>query len=500
MRKVSYRAFLAYLGFSVACSGGIILLPLLALPWYPDEAGFARLFLLPGCLSVVAGYVLYLLGRGHATDFERQQESVLVIAFWILTILLSAIPFFLSGKYSMTESVFEATSGWSTTGLSVVDVAHAPKIILLYRSVLLFFGGIGIVLVMTTILNGSGGMQTFSAEGHADRLVPNLIESARLILAIYAGYIFAGVILYRIFGMGWFDAVNHSIAAVSTGGFSTRAESIGYYHSPSIEAVTIVLMILGNTGFLAHVFLLRGKVKEFAANAEFRLFVFLSSCGIALVTALGLGSVAPTVGDSFRIALFQVVSALTTTGFQTVPDFSGWSSPLLIVLIVLMLVGGGAGSTAGGIKQYRVYALWKTVIWSLRDSFSFPLKVHHDYVRRTGTKETMLSEGKNRILAFAAIYLGVYTVGVFALTLCGVSLDDALFDFASAMGTVGLTRGAITAGASSQVLLIGTVGMFLGRLEILVVFAGILRAATDLREYVLSIPKAVKRNGKRENR
>ena len=128
---------------------------------------------------------------------------------------------------------------------------------------MLFFGGVGLVLVMVSVLSDRHGMRLYSAEGHSDRLLPNLVKSARMIIAIYTGYILSGTFLYMVFGMDWFDALNHSIAALSTGGFSTRAESIGYYNSAAIEAVTIVLMLLGCTNFLAHLYLIRGKFGNF---------------------------------------------------------------------------------------------------------------------------------------------------------------------------------------------------------------------------------------------
>jgi len=468
-----------YLGFSIMCVGAIILSPLAVLIAYPSEAAQAPYFIIPGCIALVAGYLAFTAGRGKETMFERQKDSVLVILFWTCAILLCALPFRLSGLLDFTRAVFESASGWSTTGLSTVDVATAPKIFLMYRSILLFFGGVGIVLVMSTVLSGSGGMRLYSAEGHSDRLVPNLIESARIILVIYSGYIASGTVLYRIFGMGWFDALNHSIAAVSTGGFSTRVESIGYYRSVPIEAITVVLMILGNTGFLAHLHLMRGKLREFLGYGEMRFFLLLLAMCIPVAAFFLVNGLSYGAGEGLRVAVFQVVSALTTTGFQTVESFTVWSPPLLFLLCLLMLIGGGIGSTAGGIKQYRVHALLKTVIWSIRDSFSFAGTLHHDKVRRPGSDETMNYRVKTNIASFVALYLFVYCAGVFGLTALGAGIPGAMFEFASALGTVGLSYGIMTADAHPAILWIGTAGMVLGRLEIFVLLTALYRIGND---------------------
>ncbi len=495
--KGSYRALIGYLGFSLMCVGCIMIIPLVVILAYPEERSESTYFIIPGGMALLAGYLLFLVGRGKKAILERQQDAVLVVLFWVSAIVLSSLPFRLTGKYTFAQAVFEATSGWSTTGLSVVDVESASKMLLMYRSVLLFFGGLGIVLIMSTLLAGSGGMQLFNAEGHTDRLVPNLLESARIIFLIYSGFILAGTILYGTFGMGWFDAINHSIAAVSTGGFSTRAASIGYYDSPAIELTTIVLMILGNIGFAAHILLFRGKIRAYFSHDEFRFFAFTLSTTVPIVAILLLRETGIAVPTAVRVAAFQTISALTTTGFQTVESFNGWSPALTLIVVLLMLVGGGIGSTAGGIKQYRVYTLARTIVWSLRDSLSFPGTVNHDRMRRPSGDETMDYRAKTSILSFIALYLSLYFLGALSLCMLGVSIPDALFEFASAMGTVGLSRGIMCHDARPAVLWIGSVGMFVGRLEMLVLFIAAHKVWTDARGFISANGDKVRRHAKK---
>ena len=467
-----WRLIAGYLGFILMLIGAIILLPLLLLFIFPEEVGYAKCFGIPGMAAIFAGYLLFLFIRGRETlRLKGHQDALIVVISWVMAILFCAVPFMMTGNYNFTQAVFECTSGWSTTGLSVVDVAACPKIFLLFRSVMLFFGGVGLVLVMVSVLSDRHGMMFYNAEGHSDRLLPNLAKSARMIIGIYTGYILSGTALYIFFGMGWFDALNHSIAALSTGGFSTKAESIGYYDSAAIELVTIVLMILGCTNFLAHLYLIRGKFKTFFQYCEVKLQLFIYAFFTPVFAVLLLyGGFSKTMSGGVRDALFQVVTALTTTGFQTVPDFSSWSSPLIFLMIILMLTGGGTGSTAGGIKQIRVVIVLKNLFWSLKSRIVQKRLVYAVYRKRLDG--SMYLTGENRIEAydFVLLYLFVFAAGTFILCACGFDLGSSMFEFSSALGTVGLSIGITSYDASPVVLWTETAGMLIGRLEIYVVF------------------------------
>ena len=405
-----------------------------------------------------------------------------MVLSWVLAIVFCAVPFMMTGNYDFTQAVFECTSGWSTTGLSVVDVTRCPRIFLLYRSIMLFFGGGGLGLVMVSVLSDRHGMRLYSAEGHSDRLLPNLVKSARMIIAIYMGYILSGTLLYMFFGMDWFDGLNHSIAALSTGGFSTKAESIGYYDSLGIELVTIVLMLLGCTNFLAHLFLIRGKLKTFFRYCEVRFMLMI--CGFftpVMAVLLLYAGLSGNVGQGFRDGLFQVVTALTTTGFQTVDSFAAFSSPLLLVMTLLMLVGGGTGSTAGGIKQIRVWIALKSLYWSMRSRISRKRTVYSDSIQKLDGKEFLTARGRLDTLEFIGVYLSVFMLGTMVLCMCGFDIGDSMFEFASALGTVGLSVGITSYDASPAVLWTETAGMFVGRLEIYVVFVAAVQLGREIK-------------------
>lgn len=475
-----FRVLLNYLGTIIALLGLFCLIPLAVIPFYPEEAGYAACFLLPGLVSVTLGNLLRQTTQSRDRPrLERHQDAVLVVAVWVSAILICAMPYLLTGDYNFVQSVFESTSGFTTTGLSVVDVTRSPHIVLFFRSLTLFLGGVGLVLVFVSILSDRYGWRLFSAEGHGDRLMPNLIRSARLVLSIYVLYIVLGIVAYTAFGMGLFDALNHSIAAVSTGGFSTKADSIGAYHSLGIEIVTIVLMLLGNTNFLIHVKLLQGKIRDVFRHGEVRFLLVLIFLSLPLFI-LGYRQTGAGWGESFRIGLFQLISAVTTTGFQTVPNFLGLSGFLTFLFVLLMLIGAGIGSTGGGIKQQRVLLFFKSLWWSLRDALVPQRRILGCFLNRAGEKTRVSLREILDTNAFVGLYLGLFVLGTLVFAAHGHPLGESMFEFASSLGTVGLSNGITGFSAPPAILWTSIAGMFCGRLEINVVLFSIARGVSHL--------------------
>lgn len=480
-----YRLIFGYLGIIWIIIGIITMIPLTMLVFFPNEINQMQYFVFPGLMAILVGYLMYqLIRKKPKGQLEKHQDTIIVLLSWISAIFITALPFRLTGQYTMTQAVFECSSAWSTTGLTIVDVDHCPNIFLFHRSTVLFFGGIGLVLLMVSVLSDRYGMRLYSAEGHGDKLLPNLVKSSRLIITIYAGYILAGMLLYMICGMNWFDAINHSIAALSTGGFSTHSENIGYYDSVSIEIVSILLMLLGNINFLAHLFLLRGKFKTFFQYCEVRFSLFVLAFFIPFMFG-GLMIAFPyNVSQGVRVAVFQAVSALTTTGFQNIPTFATWPSFLVFLMILLQLIGGGTGSTAGGIKQFRVYVLCKNIYWNIRDQLTSRFAVHADKINRPGSEEYLGYKEKHEISSFVFLYLCVFFLGTLILCAFGYSVEASMFEFSSALGTVGLSIGITSPDAHPIILWVESIGMVVGRLEIYVVLLALARARKDLRLYI----------------
>jgi trk system potassium uptake protein TrkH len=476
-----YKLIFGYLGLFMMLIGIIILLPLLVIIFFPEELENAKYFIIPGVLSIVLGYFTHFFILGKSQEkLEKYQDAVLILLIWIVAIFISSVPFLLTGNYNFTQSIFETTSGYSTTGLSVVDVSTTPKIFLMYRSLLQFIGGVGLVLILTSALSDRYGMRLYSAEGHNDKLLPNLARSARLILSIYFVYIIVGSLLYVLFGMSFFDAINHSIAAVSTGGFSTKVNSIAYFKSLPIEIVTIILMLLGNTNFVVHLFLIKGRLKNAIKHIELKFLLILSVIFLPLMILSIVSNFSGSLGEAIRIGLFQFVSGITTTGFQSVDSLLILPNFTLVCVIILMIIGGGIGSTAGGIKQYRVVLAIKNLYWNFRDRISHKNMIRSNYINKFGKVKEVSSQEIVNNNSHIFVYLSTLLIGTLVFTAYGYSLQESLFEFSSALGTVGLSIGLISFNSPPLILWTANVGMFMGRLEFYVVFVAIAKIFMDM--------------------
>ncbi len=480
-----------------------MLLPLVLLFFYPEEIYQLPCFALPGVLSIFMGYLIKLFTPRHSIkNLKRHQGSVVVLLIWIVSILVGAIPFLMTKEYTFTEAIFETTSGFTTTGFTVTDVENASHMILLYRSLLHLFGGVGLILILSTVLSNVYGMQLFSAEGHTDRLTPSILHSARTIMYIYLGFIIGGTILFVSFGMPLFDAVNHAISAVATGGFSTKSQSIGYWsvnrigliNSIGIDLTAMVLMILGSINFMASLALLRGKFKDFISHSETKVTLFLIAIVTPITTVMLLTTgICEQTLSAIDNAAFQVVSILTTTGLSTVDNFLPRAEFALVPLFVLMLVGGHSGSTAGGIKASRTALAVKSLFYDVRDQILPRRVVTSRNINKFGKRVQFTHEDQTQNYTYIFIYMIIGFLGSFALTLNGYSFRDSIIEFFSALGTVGLSIGIVGPGMSNFTMWIFMVGMLIARLEVYIVIFAFARIGTDISESITE-----KRNRKNE--
>lgn len=474
-----YRTIFSYTGLIGFIGGLLILSPLALLPAFPGEMSLAWGFLAPGLALTALGAALWRFFKPpEAVALTLPEGTVIVVLAWLLAIGFGAMPFLLIGGLTFTQAIFETTSGWTTTGLSVVDVEQASPLVLFFRSLMQLAGGAGLAIIMLSALAGPVGPGLSSAEGRGEQLLPHVQRSVKLVLTLYLGYVVVGWLALFLAGMNWFDALNHAFAALSTGGFSTRAESIGYWDSPLIEAVTIPLMLVGTLNFLTAYTLLQGKFKAVWRNGELRLSATLIViCVVVVLLGVTMG-LYPSLQKAGRVAIFETVTALSTTGFSTV-GYGNWNALGWLVLVGLMLVGGGTGSTAGGIKQYRIYALYRGLVWEMKGM----LLPHHAITEPDiwqGEQRQFLSDSRLRQMGlFVFLYLITFWLGSIIIAAHGYSLPESLFEFGSALGTVGLSVGVTIAEAPPGVLWTEIVGMVLGRLEFFTIFTGLTRIVAD---------------------
>jgi trk system potassium uptake protein TrkH len=484
-----YRAVIGYIGQILMILGGLQAVPLLLLVFFPEEAGLAGAFLLTGAVLLIPGTFMWRFSlRAGAPHLTVQEGSVIIILVWLAAIFSSSLPLMLISDLTLHQAVFESTSAWTTTGLSVMHVEVTPNLVLFYRSLVQFVGAAGFAIVAVSAMSGGIGMGLALAEGRTDQLAPHMRQSASIVLRIYLGYCIFGILALKLAGMTWFDAVNHAFTALATGGFSTHSASIGYFDNPVIELVIIILMLLGAINFLIAYTFLRRKFRAVARNGEMRLGAVLLITASITLFVMVTSQVYPTWEKSLRVAIFESVSALTTTGFSTV-DYRPWAQVGWMVLILLMLVGGATGSTAGAIKLQRVYILYKSVIWEIRRAF-LPKHAVNEPVVHQGDREDLLSDRQVRQTAlFVAMYMFVLFVGTIITAAHGFPLAESMFEFSSSLGNIGVTIGVTSPNLPPALLWTHSAGMLLGRLEFFAIIVGVLKIGGDLRE-ILHLKRA----------
>ncbi|SCH98402.1 TrkH family potassium uptake protein [Romboutsia sp. Marseille-P6047] len=476
LKKINdFKGVLYCIGILSFIVGLILLLPLLILPFYPDEVKYIFDFIIPSLISILLGCILNKISKHNKeTTLSVGEDALIVVLGWILATVLCAIPFILGQKLNFTQAFFESVSGWTTTGLSVINVESTPKIFLIFRSIMQFFGGVGIILVMLSALSSLFGMSLYNSEGHTDKLLPNLVKSSRIIISMYLGYIISGTILYVLFGMPLFDAINHAIGSLSTGGFSVKSESIGFYNNVHIELITIILMILGTTSFATHLLIINGKFKKVIKIGEIRFMFLILGIAIPLVAFISLRYIYSDINKLIRVSVFETVSALSTTGYSTV-SYNRWPSFAIFIMIILMLIGGGSGSTSGGIKLYRVYLILKQIFWNIKRRLLPEHMVYSNYVYKPEGKHFINKENMMEVYNYITLYLFIFIFGVGVMLAYNYPLEDAMFEFSSALGTVGLSIGITSASAPPIVLWTEIIGMLFGRLEIVVILIAIVK-------------------------
>lgn len=425
--------------------------------------------------TIGTGLIAWVLTRSSERPTIRKREGFLIVTFgWLVMSLSGALPFIISGAVTnFTDAFFETLSGYTTTGASVItDLSVIPKDILFWRSLTQWVGGMGIIVLAVAILPilGIGGMQLFGAESpglKTDKLAPKIRDTAKRLWLIYVGLTIAEVFLLRFAGMGWFNALNHALTTMATGGFSTFNSSAAEF-SPAVQYIIAFFMFLAGTSFTLTYFGITGNVKKVLKNEEFRFYA-----GITIGVTIGVSLVVASISDhpfekAFRDSLFQVVSIITSTGFVSA-DYTSWTSFLTMVFFILMFFGGSAGSTAGGVKIVRHIILVKNSILELKrqlhPSAVIPVRLNGRAIDQSIT---------SNVVAFIMMYISIFAIGSVVLTMFGVDLVTALGAVATSLGNIGPGIGNVGPVDNFAWLPVGAkwflaILMLIGRLELFTV-------------------------------
>jgi len=461
------------------------LVPLIFCFFYPEELNHINGFIVTAITALCLYLSGYLIKGEDIGSINYKEGAVLTIFTWIMVALLSAIPHMLEGHLNFSQAVFESVSGLTTTGLTMyTDVTKISKLILFWRSFTQYVGGAGFALLMLSMVIGPKGVGFYKAEGRADNLVPNIRRSTQIILQIYVAYTIAGTLALKLAGLNWFEALNHTMTALATGGFSTRNGSIGEFNNLAVEIIIMVLMFLGATGFAIHYAFWKRNWKAVVKNGEPWLMI-ISITVFSIITAVnGIGKYFKDFLQAIRYTTFQITSAISGTGFQTLPlSEEKWLSfsPLMLSLTVLMIAGGDMDSTSGGIKQFRIWVILNTIFESVK-GFLLPKNRIKTRIIYKGEQQIVLtSENVREALIILFLYIMAFIIGSFVLTLHGYDLELSLFEFASAMDGVGLSVGITSPNMPLTAMWTLTIGMFTGRFEFLIIIYAISKLASDFR-------------------
>lgn len=430
-------------------------------------------------ISVLVGLVLYLFGRRHASDLVTRREAILAVAMiWTAASVIGALPFVLGGGLRLDEALFESVSGLTTTGATVVTDIEGTlsRPLLLWRSMLQWLGGMGIVVLFVAVFPsiGAGGKHMFGEEvpgTSSEGLRPRIAETSRVLWQFYLFFTLLEVGVLSLLGMSLFEAVCHALTTMSTGGFSTRDASIAAFESPGIEYAIAAFMLVASVNYALFYSAIRMRsFKVFARSVEFLAYVGAIVLTTFLLTFLVLGHHGGDLALAFRKALFMVATTISSTGYGT-DDFMAYPGLALWLVLTLMFLGGCAGSTAGGIKVERVVLMGKLAWAELRRSFR-PALVHVVRMGRTVIQPSALTD----VSVFVAIYfaaLALMTGLVSAVE--DVSLPasfGAALTCLSNMGPAPFHVGSdnfASYSAFSKVVFI--LGMLLGRLEFFALLA-----------------------------
>ena len=443
MSIVRWPKLLELLGyFSLAIAASMILPLLLALSFRDD--GLVPLLGAIVCSGSI-GAILIAAFRGPSIEFNHREAIVMVVLTWMVAITLGALPFYFSQFFSsFTDSFFESASGFTTTGATILsDIESVAGSLLFWRALTHWLGGMGIILLGIAILPliGTGGMALYRAEfsgSSSEKLKPRIAETASSLWGIYFALTFACFLLLMVAGMRPFEAICHAFATMATGGFSTRNVSIESFHSPYIEAVIILFMCLAGINFaLQYRLLVERSIGLFLGDRELHVYLaVIATATVAVLISLTLVLGTP-FATAFRVALFQVVSILTGTGFSSA-DFARWTPFAQLVLLALMFFGGCTGSTAGGLKIARIDMLLQLI----RREFKKMVErrgVFAIHVGRETVSESTIQSLLNLVYLAFLINFGACML----LTAFGVDVFTAISAVASSMFNIGPGLGAV---------------------------------------------------------
>jgi trk system potassium uptake protein len=465
----NYKTVFFTLGILQIILGISMIIPIFAQIIYSEVDSS---FIGASIISIIFGVLFFLSNLNHNKKLNLQQAFLLTALSWSSIAIFGSLPFIFSTlELSITDAFFESMSGITTTGSTIISNLEAsPKSILLWRAMLQWLGGIGIIVMAITLMPimNVGGMQLFkiSSNDSSEKILPKSKEIALRLIYVYLVLTTFCAITYKIFGMNYFDSLTHSMTTIATGGFSNYNESIGYFNSVSIEISSMIFIILGSLPFIAYIKFLNGNKRIFVSDVQIKSFFKIIMFSIIILFLYLIFIYKDFSQINIRAIFFNVISILTGTGYVT-GEFDGWGNFPLIFFLTLMFIGGCAGSTTCGIKIFRIQILYLFIINELK-KIIYPKGVFIIKYDKNNVDDKFMAS----IISFIFLYLVIFFLLTACLSLSGLNFVTAISAAATSISNVGPGLGS-TIGPSGNFSTLPEIskwilslGMILGRLEL----------------------------------
>lgn len=469
IKPAEFKTIGHYTGYVAILLGLFMIIPILCAIIYNDSDVYLKSFIISAIINITIGLLLYFIFNSkNITNLSLKGSLIFVMSIWGFASFFASLPYFISGDLSIIDAFFEGMSGITTTGFSMYDVYTFPYSISIWRCLIQWFGGLGIIFLLLVIVPSSVSLKRlYFAEGKTEQMTPNIKHTSMIFIKVYLILTITAFCLYMLGGLDIFDSVCYSFVGIATGGYSIHPEHINNFTNPIIQLITIIVMIMGGTNFVLHYRIMKRDFHNIFKDIEVRtMFGIIVIATIVIAISLYInGLYGQNLTLIFRHSLFQVVSILTSTGFLST-DINIWTPFSYYVLVLLMFIGGSVCSTAGGIKIYNIIVMLKAIWWETQQMFLpnntvIKRKVYHDQKKREISKNVIRT-----ILVYIIAYLLLFIVSTAIVLMFSKNLEISTIIVAASIGNTGVGPSYVTASLPIVVKIVLIIDFWAGRIGV----------------------------------
>ncbi|MBR0473083.1 MAG: TrkH family potassium uptake protein [Methanosphaera sp.] len=466
-----------YTGYVCIIMSILMIAPIICGIIYNDTQKLVNAFIISAIITFISGIgLITLFRRKHLTNLSLKGSLIFVLGIWGIIAIYSGLPYLISGQLGPFDSFFEAMSGITTTGFSLIPEETHPYSIAMWKALTQWFGGLGIIVLLLVIVPSSVSLKRlFFAEGRTEQMTPNVRHTTMIFLKLYLLITAMGICLYLILGLNLFESICFTFTAFATGGYSIYSSDTHIFNSVAIQLVTIFLMILGSTNFVIHYRILKGNTKNLFKDVEIRAMIVIVTIATLLImlSLYTQGYYGQDVVQIFRHSVFQVISVMSSTGFVS-QDITSWPQFSFFLLILLTFIGGSICSTSGGIKLYNIVILFKAIWWEVEEmmlpkNVIKPKRINHDKKDREISSKTIKT-----ILIFIVSYVLIFLFSTFVILFYCNDFALASTVAALSIGNTGITVSYISASMPVMVKIVLIIDFWVGRISVWPLFLAVL--------------------------